>query len=107
MLGSGESHEVVLVTPDGEGEVVLTDLRLPEDTDGSGPWRPCGVIWSPDGTELLYAAWSITEGQGERRALIAVPIDPASEPAVLEDEAPCLDGEWRAPVQMWGRRSDD
>ena len=107
MLGSGESHEVVLVTPDGEGEVVLTDLRLPEDPDGSGPWRPCGVIWSPDGTELLYAAWSITEGEGEHRALIAVPIDPGSDPAVLEDEAPCLDRDGGGPIQMWGRRPDD
>jgi Tol biopolymer transport system component len=108
---SGESHhDVVLVTPDGESEVVLPDLRLPGDPDGSGGWSPCGVIWSPDGAELLYAAWlygAWNEGTGERRALIAVPIDPGSDPVVLEDEAPCLELDGGAPIQMWGRRADD
>jgi Tol biopolymer transport system component len=107
----GESHhDVVLVTPDGESEVVLPDLRLPGDPDGSGGWSPCGVIWSPDGAELLYAAWlygAWNEGTGEHRALIAVPIDEGSDPVVLEDEAPCLELDGSAPIQMWGRRPDD
>jgi Tol biopolymer transport system component len=106
MIGSGESHEVVLVTPDGESEVVLPELRLPGDPDGSGPWRPCGLIWSPDGTELLYAAWSSNERGGERRALISVPIDEGLDPAVLEDNVSCVDREGAAPIQSWGRRRD-
>jgi hypothetical protein len=107
MTQSGESHHaVVLVTPDGESEVVLPDVRLPGDPDGSGGWSPCGVMWSPDGTQLLYAAWlqgAWPEGTGEHRALIAVPINRGSAPVLLEDEAPCLDRDGGAPIQMWGR----
>jgi Tol biopolymer transport system component len=45
---SGETHEVVLVQPGGESEIVLPDLRL-----SGAPWRPYRVTWSPDVRELL------------------------------------------------------
>jgi Tol biopolymer transport system component len=99
MKGSGEAHEVVLVTPDGEGEVVLPDLRLP-GTDDSVSWRPDSVTWSPDGRELLYSAWSYGEPR-ERRVLISLPLDPGSDPALLQDGADSA-GENRS----WGRLPD-
>jgi Tol biopolymer transport system component len=106
---SGEAHDVVLVTPDGESEVVLPDLRLP-DTAESTLWRPWRVTWSPDGRELLYTAWSF-EGARERTALISVPINRASDPTVLlqDTDISAYDGDkgTSVPIQSWGRRPDD
>jgi Tol biopolymer transport system component len=102
---TGEAHEVVLVTPDGEGEVILPDLRLP----GSAPWFPFRVTWSPDGTELLYTAWSFG-GTGERTALISLPLDLGSAPGLLHEDTniSVYDGDKGStvPIQSWGRRSD-
>jgi len=95
MIGGGEAHWVVLVTPDGESEVFRPNLRLP-GTDESVSWRPDGVTWSPDGRELLYSAWSHGEPR-ERRVLISVPLDPGSDPAVLQEAD--TGGENRS----WGR----
>jgi Tol biopolymer transport system component len=86
MKGSGEAHWVVLVTPDGESEVVLPDLELPVDRglpgDGApAPWRPDSVSWSPDGEALLYSAW-VSGRPG--RALIVRPLD-GSDPILLQD----------------------
>ena len=80
-MKSGEAHDVVLMTPDGGSEVVLPDLRLP-GTDASVSWRPDSVTWSPDGRELLYSAW-ISGRPG--RALISRPLDPGSEPFVVQE----------------------
>jgi len=74
-----EAHAVVLVTPDGATQVVLSDLRLPGD-DASVSRRPDSVTWSPDGKELLYSAW--IDGR-PGRALISRPLDPGSDPVVL------------------------
>ena len=52
-----ETHEVVLVNVADGNETVIE----PPQTDGpNGPesWYPFGVTWSPDGTTLLYSAWS-------------------------------------------------
>ena len=59
-----EAHEVVLLTPDGESQVVLPDLRLP-GTDEAVSWRPSGVTWSPDGREL-----STRHGLTERPGIV-------------------------------------
>ncbi len=107
MKGSGtEWHSVVLVTPDGESEVVLPDLRLP---DGSAEWRPSGVTWSPDGSELLYTVWSNSrDGLPERKALISVPLGPGADPIVLHEDTELsnVDGEGSMPIQVWGRLPD-
>jgi dipeptidyl aminopeptidase/acylaminoacyl peptidase len=104
MKGAGtESHDVVLMTLDDGREVVLPDLRVPGDPGVSGPWRPSGVIWSPDGSELLYTAW-ISGRPG--RALISVPIDPGLLPAVLAEDVTDFDQDRALPIQSWGRRPD-
>ncbi len=93
-----EAHDVVLMTPDGGSDLVLPDLRLPGD-DASVSWRPDSVTWSPDGKELLYSAW-ISGRPG--RALISRPLDPGSDPVVIQEG---LDpaGENRS----WGRLPDE
>lgn len=103
-----EAHDVVLLTPDGESEVVLPDLRLPGDPDESGPlrpsgWRPSGVTWSPDGRELLYNAWN-HDVSPERIALISVPLDPGAYPIVLQEDTniSLADGDRSIPIQSWG-----
>jgi len=97
-----EAHRVVLVTPDGESEVVLPELLLPRALKPQS-WLPSGVIWSPDGAELLYTAW--VSGQ-TGRALISVPIDPGSDPVLIEDGVTDFDEGGTVPIQSWGRRPD-
>ena len=97
MKGAGtEAHDVVLVTPDGEREVVLPDLRLPGD-DPSISRRPDSVNWSPDGRELLYVVW-ISGRPGS--ALIARPVELGSDPVDLQEDP--VRGENRS----WGRLPD-
>jgi hypothetical protein len=96
--GGTEAHDVVLVTPDGDSEVVLPDLRLPGD-DASVSWRPDSVTWSPDGNGLLYTAW-VSGRPG--RALILRPLDRGSDPRVLY-EGLDAGGENRS----WGRLPDE
>ena len=105
---SGEAHEVVLVTPDGDNEVVLPPLGLP-GTDASVTWRPWRVTWSPDGRELLYTAWSV-ELPRESTALISVPLDRGSDPVMLHEDTNIspYDGDHgrSVPIQSWARRPD-
>ena len=97
MKGGGEAHDVVLVTPDGGSEVVLPDLRLPGD-DASVSRRPDSVTWSPDGKELLYSAW-INGRPG--RALISRPLDPGSDPVVIQEDV-----DPSGQNRSWGRIPD-
>ena len=95
-----EAHDVVLVSPDGESDEVLPDLRLP-GTGESVSWRPDSVSWWPDGRELLYSAWSYGDAE-ERRALISLPLDGVSDPALL------LEGlETVGQNRSWGRLPDE
>jgi Tol biopolymer transport system component len=101
---------VVLVTPEGD-EAVLPDLRLPGD---DRIWGPSRVTWSPDGSHLLYLAWSDEPPDEQGRvpqALVARPIDPESPPVVLY-QPPIVSirgdintfGEgWQLASQSWAR----
>ena len=59
---NGERHEVVLVNVADGTETVIE----PPTADGR-EWYPFTVSWSPDGTTLLYAAWT-EDDDGERRS---------------------------------------
>jgi Tol biopolymer transport system component len=112
-----ERHEVVLVTPDERSaqtglanEVVMPTERA--IADGSSlnlyPWR---VTWSPDGTYLLYVAWTFPNEADEETWVVAVPIDQDATALVLADVDGILSydsGEtMRVPIQIWGRLPSD
>lgn len=54
----------------------------PPQTDGM-VWYPFTVPWSPDGTTLLYAAW--TGGGPPHGGMIAVPAGTPGDVTVLTD----------------------
>jgi WD40 repeat protein len=100
--GGAELHEVVLVSVVDGTETVI---EPPESHGPNGParWFPFFVTWSPDGTTLLYAAWT-DAGTG---GVISVPVDTPSDVTVLTDEIPTVVGDYShrwAPTQMWGRQ---
>jgi dipeptidyl aminopeptidase/acylaminoacyl peptidase len=84
-----EEHEVVLVTAtdDDPANPIGTETVIPPPQTGSEDlpdvWFPFSVIWTRDGTHLLYTAWTFgPSGTGE----IAVPIDPDEPPIVLSGD---------------------
>lgn len=99
----GERHEVVLVSIADGNETVIE----PPETDGpNGPvwWYAYSVTWSPDGTTLLYTAWS--QGGTELEGVIAVPADTPTNVTVLTDAIGAgsyYSHRW-VPIQMWGRQ---
>jgi Tol biopolymer transport system component len=105
VIGCCEQHEVVLVNVADGTETVIE----PPQTDGpNGPvrWYPWTVTWSPDGTTLLYTAWSDAPGRTEQQGVIAVPADTPSNVTVLTDS----DTDTFYPehhqwvlIQNWGR----
>jgi Tol biopolymer transport system component len=104
LSGTGERHEVVLVNVADGNETVIG----PPETDGpNGPlsWYPSSVTWSPDGTTLLYSAWS--EGDGPTTGVLAVRADTPTNVTVLTERSSLTgfvyDHSW-VPVQMWGRQ---
>ena len=85
----------------------------PPETDGpNGPvwWYPYSVTWSPDGTTLLYTAWSrgATPGSTGFAGMVAVPADTPSDVTILTDAmrlGPGSDYSHRwVPIQRWGRQ---
>jgi dipeptidyl aminopeptidase/acylaminoacyl peptidase len=105
----GERHEVVLVNVADGNETVIG----PPETDGpNGPesWYPFSVTWSPDGTTLLYSAWS-HQGDGSLvgtpDGVLAVRADTPTNVTVLTERSALTDfvydHSW-VPVQMWGRQ---
>lgn len=97
----GERHEVVLVNVADGSETLI---EAPE-TDGQR-WWPFTVSWSPDGTTLLYAAWT-EEDETLPGGVIAVAADEPSSVAVLADAidpVPRYNSHPWGPVQMWGRQ---
>ena len=101
---SGERHEVVLVNVADGTETVIE----PPKADGH-EWYPFTVSWSPDGTTLLYAAWTWTERPDATLpgGVIAVPADMPSDATVLIDAIDPVPNYYShrwAAIQMWGRQ---
>ena len=111
----GERHEAVLVRAGDRSEQTgpAEEVVMPHEVttaDGSSlelwPWR---VTWSPDGTYLLYVAWTNPTEDSERTLVVAVPTDTDAPAVVLAevngigaydfaDDAP------RVPIQVWQRQ---
>ena len=107
LIGSGERHEVVLVSVADGTETVIAPPEI-DGSDGQARWYPYYVTWSPDGTTLLYAAWGQATGGGPTLPIgvIAVPADTPTDVTVLTDAVP-VTGDYShrwAPIQMWGRQ---
>ena len=104
VIGCCEQHEVVLVSVADGNQTVIE----PPETDGpDGPvrWYPWTVTWSPDGTTLLYTAWSDALGSTEQQGVLTVPADTPSDVTVLTDANRGGDGkthQW-VWIQLWGR----
>ena len=98
-----EEHEVVLVNVTDGTETVID----PPETDG-WVWYPSTVTWSPDGTTLLYTAWSFVDnGTDGRSGLLAVPAETPRDVTVLTDAVdlgPDPYGHQWAISQRWGRQ---
>jgi Tol biopolymer transport system component len=103
---SREQHEVVLV---GVADRIKTVIDPPQTDgpNGRAAWYPYSVTWSPDGTQLLYTAWS--EGANEpSAALVAVAADAPNDAVVLADATDAVGDAYShrwAPIQMWGRQT--
>lgn len=101
LAGGGERHEVVLVDVADKSETVI---EAPE-ADGK-LWYPFTVSWSPEGTTLLYAAWT-EDDETLPGGVIAVSADDPSKVTVLTDAIDPVPNyyshQW-TPTQMWGRR---
>ncbi len=103
-----EEHDVVLVAvgaaepgPGTPAALVLPPLRTDGPT-GPATWYPYSVTFSPDGTQLLYQAWT----DGIASGLVAVPIDGAGPPVVLyagPDSVAVHSGSPWLPFEAWAR----
>ena len=84
----------------------------PPETDGASgteSWYPYSVTWSPDGTTLLYSAWS-HEGDGAvggtPSGVLAVRADNPTNVTALTDSSSLTGFVYDHPWvlhQMWGR----
>lgn len=99
-----ESHEVVLVNVADGTETVIKPPRTEQ-----GAWYPFTVTWSPDGTTLLYAGWSMEDPSGVPGGVIAVPADTPHDATVLTDSidpVPDYYSHRWSPTQMWSRQPE-
>lgn len=107
---AGERHEVVLVGV-ADGAETIIDPPQTDGPNGSESWYPFSVSWSPDGTTLLYSAWSHGDGRvgGGRAGVLAVRPERPTDVTVLTDisglTGVVYDHPW-VPVQMWGRQPE-
>ena len=116
----GERHEVVLLTPDDRSAQtgLATEFVMPPKrttADGSSielwPWR---IAWSPDGSYLLYVAWTFPNGccgagTIEQTVVVAAPTDADAPAVVLGDNILSYDSDdtMRVQFQIWGRLPSD
>ncbi len=102
--GSAEGHEVVLVNV-ADGTQTVIEPPETDGPDGTVRWYPWTVTWSPDGTTLLYTAWSAYRpGSTGLDRVLAVPADTPSDVTVLTDRTfPPANRKW-VLVQNWGRQ---
>ena len=104
-----ETHEVVLVNVADGNETVIAP-PMSDGANGPESWYPFGVTWSPDGTTLLYSAWSNLSGSamgGTGLGVITVPADAPTDVTVLTKGIGFggqLYGSRWAPTQTWGRQ---
>ena len=77
----------------------------PPETDGPVLWYPWNVTWSPDGTTLLYTAWSAPRpGSTGLNRVLAVPADTPSDVTELTDRTFKPANRKGILVQNWGRQ---
>jgi hypothetical protein len=97
---SAEGHEVVLVDV-SNGNAIIVEPPLTEVPDEQR-WYPSQVSWSPDGTTLLYAAWTTIGTPTD--AVVAVPVDTGDDATVVMSgvSVPEVYSHQWAPLQMWG-----
>jgi Tol biopolymer transport system component len=113
IAGSSEKHEVVLVTPDDRSALggLANEVVMPQErTLASGarvtlwPWR---VTWSPDGSYLLYVAWSSPNASSEPTSVVAVPTDPGAPAVIIAQVDGILSYDshdtMRVQFQTWGQ----
>jgi Tol biopolymer transport system component len=106
--GLGEAHEIVLVNvADGTQRTIAPPM---DNGSKHRHWYPYAVWWSPDGTTLLYAAWSEdnrAHPDPQPRGWIAVPADrPGDATVLISGTGPpdVHDHQW--VIQMWGRQPE-
>jgi hypothetical protein len=104
-----EETEVILLTVNADDplEPAGTEVVIPppQTTGPDEPlWFPFSVTWSPDGTTLLYLAWS--DGSAALNGIVAVSLDGETPPVVLSGdlEAAVYSGIPWLPIQSWGRQ---
>ncbi len=84
-------HEVVVIAVSDHGPGgpfgTLKVIAPPRTTrDGEARvWAPYSVSWSPDSTTLLYIDWSRGIPNYSVQGILAVPVDSATPPVVIED----------------------
>jgi hypothetical protein len=100
--GRSEGHEVVLVDVADGAQTVIAPPETAGPYGTTVRWYPWTVTWSPDGTTLLYNAWSSAP---ERDDLLVVSADTPSDVTVLTATGALQPGvhQW-VLIENWGRQ---